>query len=202
MVMKDKNGPVSDEDLMVRFKNGDQGAINELINRNGSALYGYIVRQTGDPHRAEDAYQEVFLRVVKSAKRYRPQASFRAWLFTIARNVVIDMARKESYRRAESLDKPAGDEGGAARMESMDSGAADPEENAKASEMSEILEEAIASLAEEQREVFLLREKTGLSFKEIAAATGAPLNTVKTRMHYALNHLRKALREAGMMDGA
>ena len=191
---------VPDEDLMQRFGRGDAAAMEEIVRRHGRTLFGFLVRSLGSRDKAEDAYQEVFLKVVRSAPGYQPRARFTAWLYTIARNVVIDMARRDQFRRTESLDAPAYDDGDADRMSQVAGSDPDPEQELRGRELQAALEAAIAALPEEQREVFLLRERTCLSFKEIADLTRAPLNTVKTRMHYALNRLRQALRDQGLME--
>lgn len=191
-------GP-SDEALMARYVKGDADAMTEIVNRHGNRLFGYLVRLTGSREKAEDAYQEVFIRVIRSASKYKPSSRFTAWLYTIARNITIDMARRDKHRVTESLDAPAYQEGETSRVETMANDGADPEQNLMVSEMKEALETAIGQLAPEQKEVLLLRERAGLSFKEIASITGAPLNTVKTRMHYALGHLRKNLDRAALL---
>lgn len=184
---------------MARYVKGDADAMTEIVNRHGNRLFGYLVRLTGSREKAEDAYQEVFIRVIRSASKYKPSARFTAWLYTIARNITIDMARRDKHRVTESLDAPAYQEGETSRVETMANDGADPEQNLMVSEMKEALETAIGQLAPEQKEVLLLRERAGLSFKEIASITGAPLNTVKTRMHYALGHLRKNLDRAALL---
>jgi RNA polymerase sigma-70 factor, ECF subfamily len=193
------SGP-SDEDLMKRYQHGDAGAMNALIDRHDRQLFGFLYRSLGSRERAEDAYQEVFLKVVRSAEGYRPTARFAAWLYTIARHVVIDMARRDKYRETESLDQEVYEDGGVARVEMEPGHEPDPEAELTGYELQDSLERAISSLPAEQREVFLLRERSGLSFKEIAELTAAPLNTVKTRMHYALNRLRKVLADQGYME--
>ncbi|MFO8056933.1 MAG: RNA polymerase sigma factor [bacterium] len=185
----------SDEELMDRFKDGSEAAFEELISRYGKQLYGFLCRQSGNADRADEAYQEVFVKVVRSAKRYKSRDRFAAWLFTIARNVCIDMARRDKHRQTEPLDDPS--EEGRSYIETVAHDDPDPEENTRAAELAALLEDSLSSLSEEQREVFLLRERAGLSFKEIAEMTGAPLNTVKTRMHYAVNNLKKSLAASG-----
>jgi len=174
-------GDPGDDELMARFVGGDAGAMEELVSRHGARLFGYLVRTAGR-HRAEDLYQEVFLKVIRGAKSYRPGTNFTAWLFTIARNAATDEARKESLRRTESLDAPANPGPGAApRLDMQPSNGPDPEQKLTAVETSDAVERALVSMNPEQREVFLLRERSGMKFKEIAKLTGAPLNTVKTR---------------------
>ena len=189
----------TDEELMARCGRGDSEGLAELIRRHGRPLYGYLLRLTRSRERAEDAYQEVFIRVLRSAKSYDPRDRFGAWLYTVARHLVIDQARSTRRRREDRLEDPAGEEGLSPIEREADPGP-DPEAELRGRELEAALEAALAGLAPEQREVFLLRERSGLSFAEIAKLTRAPLNTVKTRMHYALGHLRKALARQGFLD--
>lgn len=111
----------------------------------------------------------------------------------------MDALRKESYRRADSLDA-APSEDGAPLGERLPSGAALPDRGAHNAALRPLIERALSSLPPEQREVFLLREYHGVPFKEIAQVTGVPENTVKSRMRYALESLRRRLQELGV-DG-
>lgn len=194
---------LSDEELMARFQEGDSAAMNQVLARYGKPLYGFLYRQTLSRERAEDAYQEVFVKVIRAAKSYESSSRFAAWLFTIARNVCIDLSRREKHRETSSLDAALTDDTDTTRLDMVADEGPDPEDHLLATELCEVLERAIGLLSPEQREVFLLRERSGLSFKEIARITRAPLNTVKTRMHYALIKLRETLVEEGMaeMDG-
>jgi RNA polymerase sigma-70 factor (ECF subfamily) len=189
----------TDEELMDRCGRGDAEGLAELIRRHGGPLYGYLLRLTRSRERAEDAYQEVWIRVMRSAKSYDQRDRFGAWLYTVARHLVIDQARSTQRRREERLEDPAGEDGLSPIEREADPGP-DPEAELRGRELEAALEAALAGLAPEQREVFLLRERSGLSFAEIAALTRAPLNTVKTRMHYALGHLRRALAQKGFLD--
>ncbi len=190
---------MSDEELMEAFGGGDVEALSEIIQRHGSRLFGFLYRLTGGRESAEDAYQDVFLRVVRAAEDYRPTANFTSWLYTIARNVAIDHARREKIRITESLDDPIGEDGGGTRLDLMAHHGPTPEDDLRGRELAQAIEEAFETLSAEQKEVVLLRERAGLPFKEIAEITGVPLNTVKTRMHYALGHLRKALSQGGFL---
>jgi len=193
----------SDEQLMLAFRGGDARAFEALVRRHRAPVFNFILRYTGQRARAEDLLQETWLKVVRSAVEYEPRARFTTWVYTIARNLCVDSARKESYRQADSLDAPASasDEGdGRALGEMLPDGSGSPERGAHNARVRPMLERALNALPEEQREVFILREYSGIAFKEIAQVTQTSENTVKSRMRYALEGLRKKLTEYGV-DG-
>lgn len=194
----------SDEQLMLAFKAGDARAFEVLVKRHRAPVFNFILRFTGNRARAEDLLQEAWLKVVRSSGEYEPKARFTTWVYTIARNLCVDSARKESYRQTESLDAPvaAGADAadGRALGELLPDGGADPERGAHNTRLRPLLQKALMSLPDEQREVFILREYSGVAFKDIAAVTGTSENTVKSRMRYALEGLRKRLEEFGV-DG-
>jgi RNA polymerase sigma-70 factor, ECF subfamily len=197
-------GPeTSDERLMLAFQAGDARAFETLVRKHRTPVFNFILRFVGHRARAEDVLQETWLKVVRSAGEYTPKAKFTTWLYTIARNLCVDSARKESYRQASSLEAPAtgtdGDEGRPLGEGLPDTGAS-PERGAYNARLRPLLERALASLPEEQREVFILREYSGIPFKDIAEVTGVSENTVKSRMRYALDGLRRRLAEMGV-DG-
>ncbi len=187
---------------MLAFKRGDARGFELLVNRHRATVFNFIFRLAGQRQRAEDLLQETWLRVVRGAPQYEPRARFTTWVYTLARNLCIDSARKESFRRTESLDAPAGREAdGPLLGESLpDTANPGPERGAHQAGLRPLLEQALRSLPEEQREVFLLREFHGFAFKEIAEVTGTPENTVKSRMRYALEGLRRKLDALGV-DG-
>ncbi len=188
---------------MLAFKSGDARAFSTLVTRHRGSVFNFILRYTNHRQRAEDLLQETWLKVVRSAGEYQPKARFTTWVFTIARNLCVDSARKESYRKTDSLDAPvAGDDAdGRALSETVpDHDGAAPDRAAHNTRLRPMIEKALQSLPDEQREVFLLREYHGIGFKEIADVTGVNENTVKSRMRYALEGLRKRLAELGV-DG-
>jgi RNA polymerase sigma-70 factor (ECF subfamily) len=190
----------SDEHLMLAFKAGDARAFGTLVGRHRQAVYLFILRYVGHRHRAEDLLQETWLKVVRSSTDYEPRARFTTWVYTIARNVCVDSSRKETYRKAESLDAPVGPDGeGASLGDHLPDGVGpSPEREAHNLKLRPVLSAALLSLPAEQREVFLLREYQGLGFKEVAEVTQVNENTVKSRMRYALEGLRRRLLEAGV----
>jgi RNA polymerase sigma-70 factor (ECF subfamily) len=188
-----------DEVLMLRFKDGDSHAFELLLHRHRKPIYGFILRFVGGGNvtLAEDLTQETFLRVIKRADTYERQAKFTTWLYTLARNLCIDSARRQKHRRTESLDAPLGDNGEQGRTlldRTEDCGPA-VDRRVMGRELQGRLQQAIASLPDDQREVFLMREVADLQFKEIATVIGIPENTVKSRMRYALEKLRGALED-------
>jgi RNA polymerase sigma-70 factor (ECF subfamily) len=180
---------------MLRFRKGEVPAFEELVRRHRTPVYSFLLRLTGDRGRAEDLSQETFLRVVRAAGDWQPKATFRTWLFAVARNQAVDEARRQAFRRTEPLDDPA--RARARPTEAVADGPG-PDREAEGALLRPKLEAALAALPEEQREVFLLREHAGLRFHEIADITGVPENTVKSRMRYALEALRLRLEALGV----
>lgn len=187
---------------MLAFKSGDARAFSTLVTRHRQGVYNFILRYVGHRQRAEDVLQETWLKVVRSSSEYQPRAKFTTWVFTIARNLCVDSARKESYRKADSLDAPTSEDGEGRALGELvpDEDGASPDRAAHNVRLRPLLMKAIDGLPAEQREVFLLREYQGIGFKEIAEVTGVNENTVKSRMRYALEGLRKKLAELGV-DG-
>jgi RNA polymerase sigma-70 factor (ECF subfamily) len=189
---------VTDEKLMLAFKAGDARAFEELVRRHRGAVFNFLLRLTGQRQCAEDLLQETWLKVVRGATAWEAKAKLTTWIYTIARNLCTDAMRKESYRKAESLDRPISGEDERPLAEAVPSGASLPDREAHNVSIRPMLERALVMLPLEQREVFLLREHHGLPFKEIALVTGASENTVKSRMRYALEGLRRNLTAFGV----
>lgn len=187
---------------MLAFQAGDAGAFATLARRHRGPVYSFILRSVGQRQKAEDLLQETWLKVVRSSAEWVPQARFTTWVYTIARNLCVDAARKESLRHTESLDAPMGDDPQApTRMERLaDAERPAPDRLAHSAQLRPAIEKALRNLPSEQREVFLLREFHGLGFKEIAEMTEVNENTVKSRMRYALEGLRNYLLQQGV-DG-
>lgn len=186
----------TDEQLMQRFLDGDSGAFELLMNRHARKLYNFILRRVGGhPEKAADVMQDAFVRVVSRAASFQHQSKFTTWLYTIARNLCIDEARKASYRQHARLDKPLGTdrEKGGTLLDKIADDRPEADVELRNTRFREELETALATLPEDQREVFEMREFQGLKFREIALILKIPENTVKSRMRYALGGLRKSL---------
>src|SRR5919201_6059512 len=189
----------TDEELLAAYQQGDPGAFESLLRRYRAPLYTFLLRMLGDREKAEDLAQETFLRIVKGASGWEHRARFQTWLFTIARNLCVDQSRRDRVRRAASLDAE-GRDGEPPLVESVPGAGIDPERGAASAKVRPLLQKALLSLPAEQREVFILREQAGVPFREIAEMTGVNENTVKSRMRYALEGLRKALAAAGVPE--
>ena len=187
----------TDEELLAAYQQGDTGAFELLLRRHRAPLFTFLLRMLGDRTRAEDLAQETFLRIVKGAQAWAQRARFQTWLYTIARNLCVDASRRDRFRRADSLDQTGPDDE-PAMVDSVPGNEIDPARGAESARLRPVLQQALLSLPVEQREVFILREQAGLPFKEIAETVGVNENTVKSRMRYALEGLRKALLAAGV----
>ncbi|MBL8916323.1 MAG: RNA polymerase sigma factor [Archangium sp.] len=188
---------------MLAFKSGDARAFSTLVQRHRGPVYNFILRYVGHRQRAEDLLQETWLKVVRSSGEWQPKAKFTTWVYTIARNLCVDSARKETFRKTDSLDAPASQDEAEGRSVGdlvADEAGQTPDRAAHNVRLRPLIEQALQALPSEQREVFLLREYQGIGFKEIAEVTGVNENTVKSRMRYALEGLRKRLEELGV-DG-
>ena len=168
--------------------------ISEAIHRERPRLRNFIRRRVADPSDAEDILQEVFYELVEAYRLTQPIEQVGAWLFRVARNRITDLFRKK--KPEESTNAPILTEDGEflALEDLLPSPDAGPEAAYARTVLLEELEDALDELPEEQREVFLAHEIEGHSFKELALETGLSVNTLLSRKHYAVIHLRERLR--------
>jgi RNA polymerase sigma-70 factor (ECF subfamily) len=176
------------DDSIFRLKQGDLGALHEVITRYHHRMYRFLIRLTQDPAIAEDLFQQTWLRVIEKIGRYDASRQFEPWLFSVARNLTIDYMRQ---RRPESLDVV--DEFGAAPVDRLVSVDQDPLAQLLEYERAEVLVAALATLPLIHREVLTLRFEEELKLEEIAEVAGIPLSTVKSRLLRALASLRERL---------
>lgn len=194
---------IGDEKAMKKFQKGDAESFDILLKRHSGGVLRFVMKMTGgNKAQAEDLLQEIFLKVIERKHRYDPSQKFTTWLYSIARNHCIDFLRTESYRRHSSLDTPLNkeDEGGAVVLEIVKSGTRPQDDEAYDKELRELIDIGVRGLKDEFREVFLLREVEGLSFQEIADITESPLGTVKSRLRYAFDYLRRVFTESGYFE--
>lgn len=161
-----------------------EDSMRALYRAYGPELYGFAVTALGDRGLAEELVQEVFTRVWRKADSYDPRrASFRTWLYGIARNAIIDQKRRAAVRPALSAHEVDADEQGG-----MD-------RSLEQALLRWQVSAALERLTPEHRQVIRLAHFQGLTLREIAERTGIPLGTVKSRTSYALRHLRLILDE-------
>src|SRR5467141_449993 len=169
--------------------------ISEAIARDKTRLRNFIRRRVADPSDAEDILQEVFYELVETYRLMKPIEQVGAWLFRVARNRITDLFRKRKPE-ASTNDPVVAEEGEFLTLEDLlPSRDVRPEAAYARTVLLAELEDALEELPEEQREVFLAHEIEGRSFKDLAVETGLSVNTLLSRKHYAVIHLRERLRE-------
>ena len=167
----------------------------EVITREQGRLKRFIRKWVVDEADVEDVLQEVFYELVEAQRLMTPLRQASAWLYRVARNRITDLFRK---RRSEALRQNLSgqtlDEEGLALEDWLPSKEAGPEAAYARRVLLEELDAALEELPKEQRAVFLAHELEGLSFKEISGLSGIPVNTLLSRKHYAVLHLRQRLK--------
>lgn len=198
------DGVRSDEDLMLAFRDGDATAFEQLVSRHKRGLYNFLLRSVHNKSRAEELLQEVFLRVIRAKDRYQRTARFTTWIYTIARNLCVDESRRQKFRRTLPLEakrRGRSEDGGLSILDVTEADEVGTDAASEAPKIRARVAAAIDNLPDDQREVFVMRQFGGLSFKQIGEAVGAPENTVKSRMRYALEKLRGDLQDIDPRDG-
>jgi RNA polymerase sigma-70 factor (ECF subfamily) len=181
--------PAPDEEdaaLLRRYRQGDAEAFARLYQRHRLGLFRFLCGLCGDPTLAEEVFQETWMSLIRSQSLQREAVLFKTWLYQIARNRLIDHWRKSGRQqgRQEAFDEQRHDQ---------PCSATDPAQQFSLSRDQERLQAALADLPPEQREVFLLRAHGELELHEIAELTRTPAETVKSRLRYALQKLRRLL---------
>lgn len=184
----------ADGALIMRSQAGDREAFAELVRRYQTRIFNFAYRLLHQREEAQDATQEVFLRAYRSLDRYAPDQPFAAWLFKIANNLCIDMARRRRLKTV-SLTVPGGQDE-LPQLEIPDV-SGNPEALFASGEIRRAIEEAIAALPYKYRVVTVLRHLRGLSYQEISTITGQPEGTVKAQIFRARRILRERLRWVG-----
>lgn len=173
------------EQIITGVKAGNSKAIDAMVEQYQNILFNLLLRFTGDRHEAEDLLQETFMKIVSNIDSYTHKDRFQSWICRIATNLACDYVRKKKTRTITYIDSNA------SNLPSSQN--KDPYQTMVAKEMNVHLQQALLELAPEQRQVFLLREESGVSFREIAHMLEIPLNTALGRMHYAVKKLKSRL---------
>jgi len=168
--------------------------LTETIGREQGRLRNFIRRRVADEADAEDILQDVFYELIEAYRLMKPIEQVGAWLYRVARNRIIDAFRKKKPEPLSAEKDPDAEDGDSLSLEEMlPSPDAGPEAAYARSILLEEFDAALDELPPEQREVFLGHEFEGFSFKEISAETGVSVNTLLSRKHHAVVHLRRQL---------
>jgi len=165
---------------MSQVRTGVGEMLGVLFERYHVPLFNFYLKLTGDRGLSEDLVQEVFFRILKYRHSYRVDTPFRAWMYQIARNARLDHLRK---RRPETSWEPGM------------SPAIEPADTAQQSQEAVLLHRALMQISEDKREVLVLSRFQDLKYEEIAQMLGCEVNTVKTRVHRALQDLRQVYQQ-------
>jgi len=176
----------SDEQLIQLFDKGNIKAFDSLYARYKQAIYHYFLRQVHSKSIADELHQDVWLNIIKSPSRFNHNASFKTWLYKVAHNRLIDHYRHNSKQALSLVQSTSSDQ----NSEKEAIVATDrPDESLHEHQLKQALLQAVASLPEEQKEVFLLHEKSGLTLREIAQVTDSSFESTKSRLRYAVKKL-------------
>src|SRR4051794_10879528 len=181
-------GPASsdeqrDQELIARWKAGDERAATELVERHASALARFAV-SSGERNDVDELVQDTFVRAFQSLDGFRGDSSFRTWLFTIERRLLLDRRRAEK-RRPSRVEVQEGD--AATEYDALDA--------LVAGEAANRVREAMTRLSPTQREVFALRVAQGLSYKEIAELVGTTEGAARVHYHNAMRAVKEQINE-------
>jgi RNA polymerase sigma factor (sigma-70 family) len=172
----------TDEQLMQRYAKGEAKAFDELYTRHRGPLYRYFIRQVNNPATANDLYQGAWEKIIQGRQKYRPTAPFTAWMYSLAHNHLVDY-----YRRLRPGDPLETDD--------LSDNQPGPVQGVIEGEQNDQLRSGINALPEEQKNTLLLKLETGLKMEDIARVTGVSRETVKSRLRYAVNKLKRSLVE-------
>lgn len=187
----DMEAEVTDEALMLRYAQGDAAAFDQLYARHRGGTFRYLLRHLGN-HRAtaEELFQDTWTNLIAARERYKVEAKFATWLYTLAHNRLVDHYRRHRPFEGVSLDDANDDEG---PTQIAAPSTLQPERAAQSRQSAARLLALVERLPPAQREAFLLHEEAGLSVDEIAQVTQVDREAIKSRLRYALTKLRDGM---------
>ncbi len=182
---------MTDAELIRRFRDGESHAFNGLARRWHRRLYNFILRQVGDREEAHDLCQKVLIKAHRNLRRLRDSGKFSTWIYQIAVNTCRDELRRR--RRHPTISLESLEHGDDSRPEDRLKISAQTDAAIQVCELRDLLNRALQCIPHEQRIVVVMKEYEQLKFTEIAAILNLSVNTVKSRLYYGLNNLRKLL---------
>lgn len=187
----DATAAVSDEDLMLAYRDGDAGAFDTLYRRHKGPVYRYMLRQCRDAGVADELFQDVWMNLIRARESYTVQARFTTYIYTMAHNRLIDHYRKHGQAQWVSFDNDSEDAPVVA--EPVAAPRDEPERHLAVKQQAAELLRLLGELPPPQREAFVMQYEGGMSVEEIAGATGVTRETAKSRLRYALAKIRQGL---------
>jgi RNA polymerase sigma-70 factor (ECF subfamily) len=182
----------SDEQLLGRFAAGERQALEELFRRYRQPAYRVAYRLLGNEPDALDAVQEGFVKALTHLHGFQGRSSFKTWLLRVVSNAALDLGRQRGRREALSLDGIGHNgEPDSPRLLTPDEAGRGLER----ADLRRLLNQALTTLSEPQRQTFVLYAEAGLSYREIAEVMGTSIGTVMSRLYYARQKMRAALAE-------
>lgn len=191
--------PDLDDELMERYRAGDEDAFTLLVRRHQQPLINFIARYINDRDGAEDLAQETFIRIFKASRRYKPgQAHFKTWMYHIASNLCKNELRNRGRRNRYTVDRVVEGDGDSEQIDLIENAPADvasqPEVALERKELHDAIQRAIAELPEQYRMPLVLRDLQGLSYDEISSALELRSGTTKSRINRARLMLKDKLK--------
>ncbi len=184
---------LADELLMLRYRDGDLNAFKELYQRHSHSLYRFIAWRSPRAEWVDEIAQDSWANLHHARSRYEPQASFRTFLFQIARNRLIDLMRQQQSVLASDL----GEQGDGSDAFDYFADQANTSDSAEATletkQTIDGLHAAIRALPGEQKEALILQQFNGMSLEDISRIAAVPVETIKSRLRYAMRKLRQQL---------
>ena len=179
---------LSDAELLERYKEGDEAAFREIVNRYRNSLYAFLRQFLNQQDLVEDVFQETFLQLFSSRDSFDPSRPRRPWLFTIAANKAKDALRKSQRTSAVPIGTMTEDEDMSFDevLNSLTSDTAVPYDEVERNETAEQVSDVIANMPENLREILILAYFQRFSYKQMADALSIPIGTVKSRLHTAV----------------
>jgi RNA polymerase sigma-70 factor (ECF subfamily) len=194
MIEKEFDG--SDAESVDRFLQGDPHAFEELVRRHQRRVYNLALRFLRSPDEAQEMTQEIFVKLYRSLKGFRGEAKFSTWLYLVAVNHCknrLKFLNRRHYFTSDPLDPPDDPDERGPRQQ-FAAADPDPEQQMMSADTQRAVRRAIDELSDDHRLAIVLRDLQGLSYEEVAEATGETVGTVKSRIHRARLELARKLR--------